>query len=320
VTERKTDPELPPEQAQAFKRARLVEWITIAYLASSAALIYVVMGSSQAMKTSFYEELVTAVPAIAFLITSPISVRAANRKYPYGYHTVTSIGHLTAATALVGLGTYLIVENAFKLISQERTTIGGIELFGSVVWAGWPMLLALLYALVPPIILGRIKERIAPRFHDKLLFADARMMRAGWMTEAAAAVGVIGVGLGYWWTDLIAALLVACDIARDGLQNMRAAITDLMKEMPKRTDDEGPDPIPREVEAVLQRLDWVQAVEVRMREDGRVFFGEAYAVPRDESNPIERMKQALAAAKAVNWRVHDLTVMLVDRLPRDQQR
>lgn len=313
------DWELPPDQAEAFKRARRLEWITVVYFASSAAMIYLTMGSSQAMRTNFFEELVNAVPAIAFLITSPISVRRPTQRYPYGYHSVTSIGHLSAAAALIGLGGYLLIENGVKLYLRERTTIGGIELFGSVVWAGWPMLLALIYALVPPIFLGRIKERISPKFHDKLLFADARMMRAGWLTELAAMVGVIGVGLGYWWADLVAALFVAFDITRDGLHNMAAAIGTLMKEIPKRTDDKGLDPVPGEVEAALGRLDWVRKAEVRMREDGRVFFGEAYVVPCDGRDAIARAQAAVEAAKAVNWRVHDLAVMLVDTLPRDRQ-
>lgn len=38
--------------------------------------------------------------------------------------------------------------------------------------------------------------------HDKVLHADAKMNKADWMTAAAALVGVLGIGLGWWWAKI----------------------------------------------------------------------------------------------------------------------
>lgn len=46
------DRELPPERRETLRKARRLEWITIAYLVSAVALLALVLGSSQAMKTA----------------------------------------------------------------------------------------------------------------------------------------------------------------------------------------------------------------------------------------------------------------------------
>jgi divalent metal cation (Fe/Co/Zn/Cd) transporter len=307
--------EFPPEQKQLLQRARRLEWWSLAYTASAALALFLTMGTSQAMRTSFFEDVVSLVPAIAFLIASKIAVRAPDLKYPYGRHSAVSIGYLTAALALVTMGGFLLTEAVIKFTSGERTTIGGMTLFGETIWAGWPMLVALVYTGVPSFIFGRIKLKIAPHLHDKILFADAKMMKADWMAELATACGVIGVGLGLWWADPLAALLVSLDILHDGVTNVGRAVTDLIKERPKKTDGSDFEPLPEVVAAYLRGLDWVEDAEVRMREDGHVFFGEAFVVPRNTENLVANVEQAVEDAKSLNWRLHELVIMPAARLP-----
>ncbi len=63
------------------------------------------------------------------------------------------------------------------------------------------MLAALTYPIVPPFILGRLKQPVARRIQDMVVHTDALMQKADWMTGAAASVGIIGVGFGLWWAD-----------------------------------------------------------------------------------------------------------------------
>jgi divalent metal cation (Fe/Co/Zn/Cd) transporter len=170
---RREDHEFPPEQQAICDRARRLEWWSLAYTASAAALMYVTMGTSQAMRTNFFDDVISMVPAVAFLLAIKIAVRAPSVRFPYGFHTSVSIGYLTASLALLAMGSFLLIEAAVKLIADERTTIGGMTLFGQTIWAGWPMLLALVYGSVPTFFLGRAKLALAPRIHDKILFADA---------------------------------------------------------------------------------------------------------------------------------------------------
>lgn len=308
--------DLPPEKGRDLKKARRLETWTLVYIASSTTFLGLAMGTSQAMRASFFEDAFSAVPAIAFLVCTRIARRPPNEDFPYGYHGVVSIGYLTASLTLVGLGGFLLVEAVTKLVAVERTTIGGKTLFGHTVWAGWPMLAAVAYSSIPSVFFGRAKLRLAPEIHDKILYADAKMMKADWMAETATAVGVLGVGVGLWWLDPVAAVLVAADILKDGAVNVYVAVQDLMERRPMKTDRSGPEPLPDELRACIERLDWVASATVRLREFGHVFFGEVFVEPRGspEELPV-KIRRAVADAKSINWRLHDVTITVLDRPP-----
>jgi divalent metal cation (Fe/Co/Zn/Cd) transporter len=313
--------EFPAEVERSYREARRLEWVTVAYVASAAAFLYLTMGTSQAMRTSFFEDVVSVVPAAAFLVGTSIARRAPGPDYPYGTHRATSIAYLTAALALCAMGVFLLAEAAVKVLSNEKTTIGGFSLFGTVVWGGWPMLAAVTYSAIPSVLLGRAKLRLAPELHDKVLFADAKMMKADWMAESGTAVGVIGTGFGLWWLDPLAAALVSADILHDGMSNLKTAVLDLVDRRPRKTDGSGWERLPDEVRDLLRGLPWVAEAEVRMREEGHVFLGEAFVVPRPGAGDLVRkLAEAAEAAKALDWRVHELTIMPVERLPEDASR
>jgi divalent metal cation (Fe/Co/Zn/Cd) transporter len=311
--------EFPPEQEEAMRKARRLEWITLAYISSAAVALYVTMGSSQAMRSSFFEDVISLTPAIAFLAAGKIALRKPSRDFPYGHHAAVSIGYLVASLALVAMGLFLLAEAAMKVIAGERTTIGAMTLFGHTVWAGWPMLLALLYSSIPSFILGRIKLKLAPKIHDKVLYADAEMMEADWKAEAATAVGVLGVGFGFWWLDPLAAAVVSLDILKDGALNLRRAVTDLMERRPLKTDGSGFETLPDRLRRRMQDLPWVEKAEVRLREAGHVFFGEVFVQPRADAKDLPGLvREAMEHAKELDWRLHDVTVTPVDDLKRLQ--
>ena len=83
--------EFPAEVEETYRKARRLGWITVAYVASAAAFLYATMGTSQAMRTSF-EDVVSVVPAVAFLVGTSVARRAPGPDYPYGTHRATSIG------------------------------------------------------------------------------------------------------------------------------------------------------------------------------------------------------------------------------------
>ena len=124
------------------------------------------------------------------------------------------------------------------------------------------------------------------------------MMKADRMAGTATALAVLGVGLGYWWADPVAAGLVSLDILHDGATNVANAVTDLMNERPKKTDGSGLEPLPEEPEKRREELDWVERAEVRLREDGHVFFGEAYVVPRGGRAGVDQIARAVDHANA----------------------
>lgn len=309
--------ELPPDKEQVLRSARSLERWTIVYLMLAATVVGWTMGGSQAMRTSFFEDLISIVPATMFLVCTRIARRKPTPKYPYGFHGAVSIGYLTSSLALVAMGAFLLIEALIKMILVERTTIGGMTVVGYTVWAGWPMIAAILATVGPSILLGRKKLELAPQIHDKILFADAQMMKADWVTATATAVGVLGVGWGFWWVDPVAAALVSLSILKDGVDNVGVAIGDLIERRPMKTDQSGPEPLADALRARIEELDWVASASVRLREVGHVFFGEVFVTPRGASAELPaKIRDAVDTARALNWRLHDVTVTVLDDKPR----
>lgn len=135
----------------------------------------------------------------------------------------------------------------------------------------------------------------------------------------AAIVGVIGVGLGLWWADAVAASVISLDILHDGIGNLRAVVSDLMDSKPTTVDHSAADPLPARIENELKKLDWVRDARVRMREEGHVIFGEALVVARHEEGLTTNIEEANERLRNVDWRMHDLVIMPVADLEEGKQ-
>ena len=128
-------------------------------------------------------------------------------------------------------------------------------------------------------------------------------------------VGIVGIGFGLWWADSAAAALISLDILKDGAQNLRRAVADLMDETPTTVDRDATDPVRDELLSMLKGLDWVEGAEVRLREEGQVYFGEAFVVPSGTSNLTQNIEDATREARDLDWRLQDLVIMPVRTLP-----
>jgi divalent metal cation (Fe/Co/Zn/Cd) transporter len=133
---------------------------------------------------------------------------------------------------------------------------------------------------------------------------------------SATAVGVIGIGFGYWWLDPLAAALVSLDILKDGGSNLYVAVTDLTDRRPQKTDRSDWEHLPDEIRDRLKDMDWIADAQVRMGEEGHIFLGEAFVVPKPgTADLVRRLGQAVDEMKALDWRVHDIVIMPVESLP-----
>ena len=300
--------ELPEELRPVMRRAVRLEWITIAYMTSAVVVVGLTLGQSQAMKAVWVEDVLSLLPPIAFLIAARVRHKPPDQEHPWGYHRITSIAFLAAALALLLFGLIILGDSLFRLARAERPPVGVMPLFGHEPWAGWLMLAALAYSGGPPVLLGRMKQKLAAQLHDKVLYADAQMNRADWMTAAAGAVGVIGIGFGLWFADAVAGALIALDIVRDGVRNVKAAGKELMDARPTTYDLERPHPLAAEGERALCELDWVRDASLRLREEGHVFAGEAHVLPVSDENLTERLHEAADRLLGLDWRLHDVVV------------
>jgi cation diffusion facilitator family transporter len=305
---------LPPDKRPASDRAKRLEVLTIIFVLSIIGVISAVMGASQTMKAMWVEDVLSLVPPIAFLIGRRYSDKPPDRQFLYGYRRTVSIAFLSAATALLGLGVYILIDSAVKLAFAEAPTIQTVELFGRRVWLGWLMVAALVYSIIPPLILGRMKLPLAAELHDKALQTDANINKGDWLAGGAGILGLVGIAYGYWWSDSVAAILISVEILRDGLSDMRNSIAQLMNRAPTSVDGKEDDPVPAKIEEELQRLSWVKKARARLREDGDVLTGEIFVVPQDEQSLLDRLQQATDVAHKVDWRLYDVNVVPVRSL------
>ncbi|WP_298447507.1 cation diffusion facilitator family transporter [uncultured Marinobacter sp.] len=307
--------ELPDELKPEFRKAKRLECFTVFYLASVVAIMFLVMGSSQAMKTAWLEDTLSLIPAISFLVASRFYDRPATNKFPYGYHRAFSIAFLCGSVALLVIGLYLAIDSAFSLIKAERPTIGSVFIFGHQVWMGWVMIGALLYSGIPPVVIGTIKKPIAEKLHNKIMHTDAVTQKADYLTSAAAIGGVLGIGWGYWWADSVAAIVISLSIVRDGVSHLKNATADLMDRHPTRVDDDRVSELIEAIEKVVLSWSWVDDYAVRFREHGQVYFGEVFIILSDKCEATERITRGTNELKSIHWKVFDVTIMPVKNLP-----
>jgi divalent metal cation (Fe/Co/Zn/Cd) transporter len=308
--------ELPDEQQEALRSAVRWEWFTIAYTSATIAVIALVVGNSQSMRTAWIEDMLSLIPQVAFLIALIFVRRRPTVKHPYGLHRAMGIGHLVAGVALFVVGFTLAVEAATGLIAGEHPTIGTVRLFGQTIWLGWLMVAVMAIVIIGPVFFyGPAKSKLAPVLHNKLLYADADMAKADWQTTVASIVGVLGVGIGVWWLDGAAALFISLGIIWDGARNTRTAVIDLMDQRARTYDSTHPHPLAGDVLATMRSRPWVAQASLRMRDQGHVFHIEAFVVPRRRRVTLDQTNDLARRITDLDWKVQEVVIVPVDRLP-----
>lgn len=306
-------PTLPEDKRAALRKAVRIEIWTLGFLASIVAVMYFIMGSSQAMKTAWIEDLLSLLPPSLFLLSAWAERKPPSERFPFGFHRVGSLGFFAAACALLVMGVFLLYESIATLVRAEHPTIGTVELFGETIWLGWLMMAGLAYSVISPVVLGRMKKQPAQNLSDKILSTDADMNAADWQTGLAGIAGIIGIGLGFWWADAAAALIISFSILKDGISNCKIALAELLDGAPRKLDADEIHPVAKTLREEL-RLRY-PGHDVRLRETGR--FIRATVVPSLDHEICDELRAALRGSDEA-WRVTEVSHVLTDRLAAPQ--
>ena len=306
---------LPEEQKQQMRKAAKLEWISIGYTAFTITLVALVVGNSQAMRTAWVEDMLSVLPQLAFLVALRFTRKARLTTHPYGYHRSMGAGHLVAGVALIVVGALLAYEAASVLLTAEHPSIGTMSLFGHTIWQGWIMMGVMAVIAAPAVLLGRLKIKVAEPLHNKLLYADSKMAKADWQTNTASIVGVAGIGVGLWWLDSAAAIVIAAGILKDGWDSTRSATSDLLDRRASGVDGTDPHPLTPEITQVLAGFDWIKESAVRARELGQVQHVEVFVVPQTGTMSMERLQEVERQIYDIDWKVYDVVVVPVPELP-----
>ena len=126
--------------------------------------------------------------------------------------------------------------------------------------------------------------------------------------------GILGIAYGYWWADSVAAAFISFEIVKDGFSSLRNSVEQLMNKRPTKVDTKEDDPIVDKVRQALQGLVWVEKAAVRLREDGDVLTGEAFVVPRDQNELLDKLEKASEMDHSLDWRLHEVEIVPVKEL------
>jgi divalent metal cation (Fe/Co/Zn/Cd) transporter len=314
--------EFPSSLKPLYRRALSYEWISFIYALSATLFSFLAMSNSQTMKTIWLEDFLSIIPPASFLITSVIIRWKPNKKFPYGFHRVTTAAYLTSSLALFILGIYLFLDGAHVLFKKEYPIISNFTLAGHSIWFGYVMILALLWSSLPSTVLGHIKIPLAYKLHDRILTADSLMNKASWMSGFASILGIIGIGMGFWWADALGGIIISIDIIHDGYVHTKESLCELINQAPKAINAKYIDPLINKVKLLVKKEIWVESVLVRFREEGHVLFGEIFIVPNRNVSP-KQVRLLQQKIKNIHWRLHDVVIMIkpphvtrVDRVAR----
>lgn len=290
---------LPPSLQQALARDERLEYWSIAWTISVIIAMGLAVGSSQAMKTAWIEDCLSLIPPAVFLVAARIERRPPSPRFPNGFARAPSLAFAIAAAALAALGATLLIDSLISLTSQEHPTVASVQLFGREIWLGWIMVVVQVYSIVVPLVLGRLKLPLAKALNDKTLYTDAMTQKANWLTGIAGIGGVIGIGLGHWWADALAAALISIDILNDGVRALRAASAELVDGAPRALDGTGVAADATALHAALTAR--FPGAEVHLRETGRVIA--AQIVGADPPRPTLPVADYWPGDPARAWRL-----------------
>lgn len=278
----------PPEIRADMKAAVRLEWWNVFWTLTYVAALGLAMGSSQAMRTAWIEDMLGLIPPLAFIIGERFERKAANRRFHYGYDRVNGLGFLIAAVALTAVGLLLLKEAIGHLLAQEHVTIGTTRIMGHDVWLGWFMLAAQAYACIPPFIIGRKELPLATRLRDKLIHTDAKMNKANWQTGVAGIVGVGLLGFGLWWADAVAAALISFGIIWDGWQSLRVALAELNDGIPHDLEGGQRENDTRAIEKALKTR--FPGAKILLRETGRYIRAEVVGAAPPKGFDMDKLE------------------------------
>ncbi|WP_375195696.1 cation transporter [Sphingobium sp.] len=266
---------LPRELERPMRQAIRLEYWNIFWTITVIGAMGLVLGRSETMKTAWIEDSLGLVPPIMFLIAAHMERRLSrSERFPFGFERVNGLGFFVAAVALTAVGALLLCNALTALWAAEHATVGSVLLFGQEIWLGWLMLAAQLYSLVPPMIIGRRELPLAEKLNDKLLHTDALMNKANWLTGAAGLAGVIGLGLGWWWADSVAAAIISIDVLNDGIKALRSSTAELVDGAPRALSSADLSEDAQQVgKKLLQNF---PGATVRLRETGRLIRAEVH--------------------------------------------
>src|SRR5439155_24152431 len=84
----------PPDKWKERESLRKLSWLSIVLLTIAAVVVGMTVGQSQALKTAWISDILTAIPPIALLVALRYELRPPSKRFPEGYARAISVAFL----------------------------------------------------------------------------------------------------------------------------------------------------------------------------------------------------------------------------------
>src|SRR5712672_2578481 len=262
----------PPMNAHAHSEKTSVAAISIFASAGMAAAKFVVgilIGSLALISEALHSSVDVVATVITWMVVR-VSDLPADEEHHYGHGKLESISALGVIALLYVLAGGILVESYGRL--REGAPPPVISAIPFVV---------LLIDIAVNFWRARALHRAARDTQSQALAADALHFASDVLGSVAVIIGLLLIGLGYWWGDAVAAVAVAIMIALLGLRLARSTVETLL--------DRAPEGAAEKATAAIRSVPGVVDVErLRVRLVGSTHFIDAIVqVPR--TYPIDRV-------------------------------
>lgn len=189
-------------------------------LLSAGKLVIGLLAGSAALVADGFHSSADVLSDIGILFALKASSQPPDENHPYGHHSFETLGAIIVAGMMLATGALI----AWQAINQFIS--------GEYLHPTWPALAATLVAVVAKEIMARYTLNVG-RFHNSpALLANGAMHRSDAISSLAAAVGIGGAMMGWYFLDSVGALLISLFILKMGWDLMRENVMALMDTMP----------------------------------------------------------------------------------------
>ncbi len=189
-------------------------------LLSVGKLVVGLLAGSAALIADGYHSSADVLSDIGILFALKASSQPPDENHPYGHHSFETLGAIIVAGMMLATGVMI----AWQAINQFIS--------GDYLHPTWPAMVATLVAVVAKEFMARYTLKVGKVHNSPALLANGAMHRSDAISSLAAAAGIGGAMMGWYFLDSVGALLISLFILKMGWDLLRENVMALMDTMP----------------------------------------------------------------------------------------
>jgi cation diffusion facilitator family transporter len=264
-----------PHQEQLAEEVKAATRVTVIGMVLDAALgvLKVIAGAlfhSQALLVDGIHSFSDVASDLVVLGVMRVSRQEPDQDHPYGHQRIETFGTLLLGSILIAVGAALAWENTLRLFVDTITTA-----------PGWPVLVAAALSVIGKEWIYHYTRRVGIAIRSDLIIANAWHSRTDALSSVVVLLSTIGAMLGFFWLDILAAIIIAGIIIHIGWKFTWDSVKELVDTGLSPEDTDILKDIARNTEGVLNVHD------LRSRRMGQDILLDIHLVVRPEISVSE---------------------------------